>query len=223
MISIVILSTDTSTSIQDLISRCSAYSKEIIVADCCSKDTDKLKTEGIKTVLACPKGIGEAVTKSLNVITGDIIVFLTADGAHDPNDIPKLTVPIEQERAHHVSSSRLVGGSSEKHGDFNECFRLSANAFVTFCINHKFKVCLSDSQSVFRAVKTDVIKQLNLTAGNKTIIQEMIIKTLQKDFKLLEVPIHEHCRNVPYVRVPVFTAWLPYGYSLIKTLFSTKP
>ena len=39
-------------------------------------------------------------------VTGDIIVFIDADGSHKPDDIPKLIKPIVEGEADHVSGSR---------------------------------------------------------------------------------------------------------------------
>lgn len=42
------------------------------------------------------KGNGAAIKTGARTATGDIIVFMDADGQHDPQDIPKLLEKIEQ-------------------------------------------------------------------------------------------------------------------------------
>ena len=153
-------------------------------------------------------------------MTGDIIVFIDADGSHDPEDIPKLIQPILNGEADHVSGSRLTGGSSELHGGFDECFRLMGSSFITACINWKFKVRLSESQNGFRAIKTSVIKQLDLKEDITTIEQEMIIKTLKKGFKIAEIPSHEHKRVAGYSKISLRKVWFRYVFSLFKYLYA---
>src|SRR6185503_7893558 len=123
-----------------------------------------------------------------------ITVFLDADGSHDPEDIPLLVEPILSGRADHVTASRLRGGSSELHGGFDEFLRLSGSSFITACINRRFDCRLSDSQNGFRAIRTDVLKELDLREDVTTIEQEMIIKTLRRGLRMAEVPSHEHPR-----------------------------
>ena len=54
---------------------------------------------------------------------------------------------------------------------------------------------LSDSQNGFRAIRTDVLKSLNLRSRHTTIEQEMIVATLRAGYKITEVPTHEHARK----------------------------
>ena len=155
----------------------------------------------------------------MDFVSGDIIVFIDADGSHDPKDIPKLVAPIQRDEADHVSASRLIGGSSELHGGFDECFRLMGSSFITACINWRFKVRLSESQNGFRAIKTDIIKQLDLKENITTIEQEMIMKTLKKGFRMAEVPSHEYEREEGYSKISLGKVWFRYVYTLVKYLF----
>ena len=150
------------------------------------------------------RGKGEAIRRAIPHIRTPITVFLDADGSHDPEDIPLLVEPILAGRADHVSASRLEGGSSELHGGFDEFFRLAGSSFITACINWRFNCRLSDSQNGFRAIRTSVLRQLDLREDMTTIEQEMIIKTLRRGFRMAEVPSHEHpraSRRVAHPRV----------------------
>ena len=96
--------------------------------------------------------------------------------------------------ADHVVASRLRGGSSELHGGFDEFLRLAGSSFITACINWRFACQLSDSQNGFRAVRTSVLRQLDLRENTTTIEQEMTMKTLRHGWRMAEVPSHEHPR-----------------------------
>jgi dolichol-phosphate mannosyltransferase len=149
----------------------------------------------------------------------DVTVFLDADGSHDPEDIPLLVEPIFADRADHVSASRLRGGSSELHGGFDEFFRLTGSSFITACINWRFKCALSESQNGFRAIRTSVLRQLDLAEDITTIEQEMIIKTLRRGFRMAEVPSHEHPRAHGTSHISVWRSAPRYGWSLVRYLF----
>ena len=123
-----------------------------------------------------------------------VTVFVDADGSHDLCDIPRLIEPIRQGEADHVTASRLLGGSSELHGGFDEFFRLPGSSFITACINWRFGVRLSDSQNGFRAIRTCVLRELALRENHTTIEQEMIMRTLRLGYRIAEVPSHESAR-----------------------------
>jgi len=220
-ISVVIPTRNEEGMIKEIIEGCRPYADELMVVDGHSTDKTREIAEaaGVKVILDNGKGKGAALRYAATVVTGDIIVFIDADGSHDPRDIPKLVEPILKGEADHVSGSRLIGGSSELHGGFDECFRLMGSSFITACINWRFKVILSESQNGFRAIKTDVIKQLGLEENITTIEQEMIMKTLKKGFRMAEVPTHEHKRKMGYSKISLKKVWFRYLYSLIKYLF----
>lgn len=220
-ISVVIPTRNEEGMIEEIIDGCRPYADELLVVDGHSVDRTREIAEkaGVKVILDNGKGKGAALRHAINFVSGDIIVFIDADGSHDPRDIPRLVEPILKGEADHVSGSRLIGGSSELHGGFDECFRLMGSSFITACINWRFGVVLSESQNGFRAIRTDVIKQLDLKENITTIEQEMIMKTLKKGFRMAEVPTHEHKRRMGYSKISLRKVWFRYVYSLFKYLF----
>lgn len=220
-ISIVIPTMNEEATIQQIASECIKFADEILVVDGHSTDRTRDIAErlGIKVILDNKKGKGDALRLAIQTVTGDIIVFIDADGSHNPDDIPKLIQPIIENKADHVSGSRLIGGSSELHGGFDECFRLMGSSFITACINWKFKVCLSESQNGFRAIRAGVARDLNLKEDITTIEQEMIIKTLKNGYRIAEVPTHENKRMAGYSKISLKKVWFRYVYSLVKYLF----
>ena len=220
-VSVVIPALNEEQTIVEIIEGCKPHADELIVVDGHSQDRTREVSEehGARVILDNKKGKGEAIRHVIGFVSGDIIVFIDADGSHDPNDIPKLVAPLKSGEADHVSASRLIGGSSELHGGFDECFRLMGSSFITACINWKYKVQLSESQNGFRAIKTEVIKQLGLVEDITTIEQEMIMKTLRKGFRMAEVPSHEHKRKEGYSKISLRRVWFRYVYTVVKYLF----
>jgi len=220
-ITIVIPALNESLTVKDVILRSKHYSNDIIVVDGHSSDDTIMIAQllGVKIIYDHQKGKGEAIRTVIPHISREITVFIDADGSHDPDDIPALVQPIIENKADHVSASRLLGGSSELYGGFDECFRLMGSAFITACINHRFKVRISESQNGFRAIRTDVIKSLGLRENITTIEQEMIIKTLKNGYRMAEIPSHEHKRKAGYSKINVRKVAFRYVYSMMKYLY----
>ncbi len=220
-VSAVIAAKQEGPSISEVIRRTRRYVGQVIVVAGRSTDgTPELAERGGATVLADGgRGKGEAIRRAIPHIRTPIAVFLDADGSHDPEDIPLLVEPILLDAADHVSGSRLRGGSSELHGSFDEFFRLAGSSFITAAINWRFNCRLSESQNGFRAIRTSVLRDLDLREDHTTIEQEMIIKTLRKGFRMAEVPSHEHPRAHGSSHIRVWRSAPRYGYSLVKYFF----
>jgi len=220
-ITVVIPTLNEAMTIREVLLACREHTDDILVVDGHSQDetVSIVQSLGARFILDGGKGKGEALRACIPHLDREITVFIDADGSHDPADIPKLVRPILDGQADHVTGSRLLGGSSELHGGFDECFRLMGSSFVTACINHRFRVRLSDSQNGFRAVRTRVLRSLGLTENITTIEQEMIIRTLQQGYRMAEVPSHEHKRKAGYSKISVRKVGFRYVYSMIRHLY----
>lgn len=220
-VTVVIPVKDEAATLSEIISKCAPFCSSIIVVDGHSKDDSVAIAErsGARVIFDNRRGKGDAIRSVIPELKTDIVVFIDADGSHDPNDIGKLLEPLLRNECDHVSASRLIGGSSELHGGFDEFLRLAGSSFVTACINRRFRVRLSESQNGFRAIKTEVLKQLKLQEDLTTIEQEMIIKTLRKGFKMGEVPSHEHRRKVGESHIQLHKVWYRYLWTMFRYLF----
>ena len=220
-ITVVIPALNEARTIPEIIEKTMPYTTDILVVDGHSPDgtAEIARSLGARIVFDHGKGKGEAIRSVIPHLAREITVFIDADGSHDPADIPALVRPILAGEADHVSGSRLIGGSSELHGGFDECFRLMGSSLITACINHRFKVRLSESQNGFRAIRTAVLRDLGLQENITTIEQEMIIKTLKKGYRMGEVPSHEHKRKAGYSKISVRKVAFRYVYTMIKYLY----
>jgi len=220
-LTVVIAAKDESDTIADAVDRARQLARFVIVVDGHSRDGTLAlaRAHGAQTIEDEGKGKGAAVRMTIPHIQTDITVFMDADGSHDPGDIPALIRPIEKDEADHVSASRLLGGSSELHGGFDECFRLMGSSFITACINKRYGVRLSESQNGFRAIRTSILRSLDLRENITTIEQEMIMKTLRNGYRMAEVPSHEYARRFGKSKINLWAVAPRYVYTLIKYLF----
>jgi dolichol-phosphate mannosyltransferase len=223
-ISIVIPAKNEEKTIIEMVRAAQKYSDDVIVinGNSVDKTAEYAKSAGARVIHIPPIGKGNAICQSIQYIRNKITVFMDADGSHIPEDIPRLVKPIYEGIADHVSGSRLLGGSDELHGTFDETLRLMGSSLITACINWKFKVKLSESQNGFRAIRTDVLKKLDLKERITTIEQEMIIKTLKFGYRMAEVPTHERRRFYGESNINLRKVSFRYVYSFIKYLFFTR-
>ena len=207
--------------IAEMIDAVRPHATEILVVDGHSTDRtrDIAAEKGVRVVLDAGRGKGEALRRSFVEARHDILVFIDADGSHDPQDIPRLVEPIRRGNAELVVGSRTRGGSDELHGTGEQLLRYVGSQIIMLAINYRWQVRLTDSQNGFRAVRRDVARALNLKSNLTTIEQEMLMRALKCGCRVVEVPSHEFERRWGVSKVSVWRLWWAYVWSLMRNIF----
>ena len=163
---------------------------DIIVCDDGSNDLTKEIAEGLGAkVISHTKnmGYGEAIKSIFNEAKkkeADILVTFDADGQHRPEDIKSVTKPIIDQEAEVVIGSRFL-----KNETTMPKYRKIGVKVLTKVTNMSIKENLTDSQSGLRAYQKKVLQNISLTDSGMGISTEILIKSHQEEFRIVEVPI----------------------------------
>ena len=163
---------------------------DIIVCDDGSSDLTREIAEGLGAKVISHRknmGYGEAIKSIFNEAKkkeSDILVTFDADGQHRPEDIMSLTKPIIDQQAEVVIGSRFLKNETDMPK-----YREIGVKILTKVTNMSIKENLTDSQSGLRAYKKKVLQNINLTDSGMGISTEILIKSHQKKFRIVEVPI----------------------------------
>jgi dolichol-phosphate hexosyltransferase len=208
--------------IGEIIERTSPFCDEIVVVDGNSRDrTAQIAGsfgDGVRVVKDNGKGKGDAVRVGAFAARYETVVYLDADGSHDPADIPALVKPIKEGKADLVIGSRATGGSDELHGDVEKLLRMIGSDIILIGINVRWKQNLTDSQNGFRAIRTEVMRSIRTVENITTIEQEMTMKCLKNGYRVSEVPSHEYARKYGESTIKLRKVWFRYIYSFLKNL-----
>ena len=215
--SIVVPARDEEETIGAVLSEVRGLTNDLIVVDGASSDrtVEIASTYGARIVQDDGGGKGDAVRAGIQAARCAIIVFIDADGSHDPADIPKLVGPISAGEADLVMGSRMLGGSEELFGTFPEVVRMVGSIVISLTINYRYGLRLTDYQNGFRAIRTDVARAIPLTSRITTIEQEMAMKCLRYGFRVAERPAHEFPRRGGVSKVSVRRRAPQYVWNLL--------
>lgn len=166
---------------------------EVIVVDGGSRDGTAAVAAacGARVVSERRRGYGCACARGAAEARGEVVVFLDADGAADPQEIAELLVPIAQDGADMVLGSRLSGARVPLGMPWHQRIgnRLSARL-----IRLLYGQDLTDL-GPFRAVRLARLTEMpldDLTYGWPT---EMIVRAARAGWRIAEVPVSCHRRT----------------------------
>jgi glycosyltransferase involved in cell wall biosynthesis len=181
------------TTIEEIIGRVMTVPMriELIVVDDCSTDgTRDLLAQlrlrhGFKLVLQ-PKnaGKGAALRRGFQEVTGDVMVIQDADLEYSPEEYPDLIGLICQGRADVVYGSRFIG----RHRVFLFT-HYAGNRLLTLITNVLYNTMLTDMETCYKMMRTEVLRSMALQSNGFGIEPEMTAKIFKRGYRVYEVPI----------------------------------
>lgn len=173
-------------------------SAEIIVIDDGSDDdTAKIAEEAGARVISHPysKGNGAAIKTGARSATGEIIVFMDADGQHDPSDIPRLLNAMAQGHDMVVGARQKGSQASVGRGLANQLY----NRLATWMTGHG----VEDLTSGFRAVRADKFREfLYLLPNGFSYPTTSTMAFFRAGYSVAYIPIHAAKRiGVSHIRL----------------------
>jgi len=112
-----------------------------------------------------------------------LVITLDADGQHDPSEIPSLLRIFQSVKPDILIASRA--GEFERMTFLRRFWnRLGAKAVARLCRSD-----ITDSQSGFRLIRIDVLREVTLSTSRFETELELLIKACKRGFSVLCVPI----------------------------------
>ena len=165
---------------------------EIIVVDGGSSDgtVEVARARGARVIEEPKRGYGRACAAGVTAAQGDVVVFLDADGADDPGQLPHVLAPILTGQADLSLGSRFAGGVTPAAMPWHQRF---GNRLAAWLIRRLYGLPVTDL-SPFRAVRRQLLQGLDMQEMTYGWPTEMIVKAARRGWRVIEVPVHHRQR-----------------------------
>jgi glycosyltransferase involved in cell wall biosynthesis len=136
------------------------------------------------------KGKGEAIRTALSHATGDYIIVQDADLEYSPHDMVSMAFKAENTGAEAVYGSRFL--SSRKSTSLPHYL---VNKSLTVLTNMLFGGNLTDMETCYKMIRTDLMKGLDIKARRFEFEPEVTAKLLRRGVRIVEVPVSYRGRS----------------------------
>lgn len=219
-VTVVILARNESQSIEEVVRNASAWCNDVLVMDGRSTDrTAEIAREaGARVVSDQGRGKGAALRQSLGLCQTRFVVFIDADGSHDPRDIARLVGRLSELNADLCIGSRFAGGSDELSVSFGQLVRTVGNILMNIAINKRWGVELTDTLNGFRAARRQSAIDVGLQEDTHTIEQEMVMKFLRHGLVVVNEPTHEYKRLFGVSHIRIWREWPKFVWCVVRNI-----
>jgi glycosyltransferase involved in cell wall biosynthesis/phospholipid N-methyltransferase len=131
-------------------------------------------------------GKGTAVQTALARADGDISVIHDADLEYHPRDILRIVRVFVDEGADAVYGSRFAGGEARRVLLYRHEL---GNRLLTFLTNVATNLNLTDMETCYKAVRTDLLRSIPIISNDFRLEPELTIKLAKREARIFEVPI----------------------------------
>jgi glycosyltransferase involved in cell wall biosynthesis len=198
-VSVVIPCLNEAENIEECVSRARAVlnsqgiAGEVIVADNDSEDDSPrlAAAAGATVVHESERGYGSAYMAGFAVARGRYILMADADLTYDFEEIPRFVAELEN------GADMVIGNRMQNihPGAMPWLHRYIGNPLLSGFLNLLFRTGVDDAHCGMRALRRDLLPQLDLRTTGMEFASEMVIRAAKEKLDIRQFPIEYHPRG----------------------------
>jgi glycosyltransferase involved in cell wall biosynthesis len=218
-VSVVVPALDEAENLQYVLPRMPSWVHEVIlVDDHCTDDTVAVARRLMPSIRVVSNeraaGKGNALRAGFEVVTGDVIVQIDADGSEAPEEMPAFVGTLLA-GADFAKGSRFIPGGGTSDMTF---LRKAGNQVFVLLVRALFRVRFTDLCYGYNAFRVDVLPRLDLDAEGFEVEAMLSLRAHKAGLHIREVPSYEADRIHGVGRLVTF----PDGWRVLKTIVAEK-
>ena len=135
-------------------------------------------------------GKGAAIRRGFDEATGTIVAIQDADLELDPQQLSVLVAPILSRQADVVYGSRFLAGRPQA-----PWITIAANRALTMATNVLFGSSITDMETCYKIMRTEVARSLQLDANRFDIEPQITARVLRRGHRIHELPVRFEPRS----------------------------
>ncbi len=173
---------------------------ELVMVNDCSKDGtwqrmhEIAKTDPRIRIFShrVNQGKGAALRTAFEKVSSGIVIIQDADLEYDPDEYPKLLMPILTGRADVVFGSRFLGSGMHRVLYYWHC---AGNRFLTLLSNMFTNLNLTDMETCYKVFRREILQQITIQEDRFGFEPEITAKVAKLRVPLYEVSISYYGRT----------------------------
>jgi len=160
---------------------------------------------------------GAAISTGISTISklSNFIIFMDADGSHQPASIIRLVKKAKQSGSHIVIASRYIDGGKTENFLVLKLLSKILNRIFSLILGIHCK----DVSTNFKIYRSDSIRDIKLSCKNFDVVEELFLKVKIKsgpDFSFVEIPDHFQQRKFGESKRQLSVFIVSYIVTLVK-------
>src|SRR5262245_54197813 len=164
------------------------------------------------------QGKGAAIRTAAGLATGDYVIMCDADLEYVPAEIPSLLRPVLDKEAEVVYGTRTFGS----HNAYSYLYVLG-NKAVTTAANVLFNCYISDLETCFKLVPTQLYRDMDIREAGFGMEAEVTGKLLRRGIRPYEVPITYKARSREAGKKLTWRDGVEAIWILLRERFAARP